>query len=106
MTKKSVKKKTTSHKVKRYPENYFLNQWMALGIPLGLPVGLALGNIALGPAIGVALGVGIGSIIEKKKNPNPIPLSKEVKSRQRKFGIAAIILGIIIAIIATIMYFN
>ncbi|WP_319508975.1 hypothetical protein [uncultured Methanolobus sp.] len=73
---------------KRYPKGHFIAIGMAIGIPLGIPIGLLLGMIAIGPAIGVAIGVGIGTYLEKKHNPNPLPMTIEEEKQRKKILLA------------------
>ncbi|MCQ6962514.1 DUF1269 domain-containing protein [Methanolobus chelungpuianus] len=90
---------------KRYPRGHFMAVGMAIGIPLGLPIGLLIDMIVIGPLIGVAIGAGIGAYMEKKYNPNPLPISVE-DDRQRKKIILALagffLLGLL-ALIALLM---
>jgi len=71
---------------KQYPEGYFINQWMAIGIALGLPLGIPMGNIALGILIGLAIGLAIGTSIEKKYKEQGLirALTEEEKSLERR----------------------
>ncbi|MDW7733004.1 MAG: hypothetical protein SCH66_11320 [Methanolobus sp.] len=69
---------------KRYPKGHFMAIGIAIGLPLGILIGLLLDMIAIGPAIGVALGVAIGAYMEKKYNPNPLPISPEDENRRKK----------------------
>ncbi|KXS44590.1 MAG: hypothetical protein AWU59_406 [Methanolobus sp. T82-4] len=77
---------------KRYPKGHFMAVGIAIGLPLGIPIGLLLGMIAIGPAIGVALGVAIGTYLEKKYNPDPLPVSPEDESKRKKI---ILVLGVI-----------
>ncbi|WP_319508769.1 hypothetical protein [uncultured Methanolobus sp.] len=93
---------------KRYPKGHFIAVGMVIGIPLGIPIGLLLGMIAIGPAIGVAIGVGIGTYLEKKYNPNPLPMTVEEEKQRKKILLAlgGIFLLGILAFIALIMMMN
>ena len=78
---------------------------MVIGLPLGIPIGLLLGMIAIGPVIGVALGAGIGTYLEKKHNPNPLPLTPEEESRRKKIilALSGIFLLGVLAFVALVM---
>ncbi|WP_406656217.1 hypothetical protein V7O62_10180 [Methanolobus sp. ZRKC2] len=69
---------------KRYPKGHFMSVGIVIGLPLGIPIGLLLGMIAIGPAIGVVLGVVVGAYLEKKYNPNPLPITPEDEKRRKK----------------------
>lgn len=69
---------------KRYPKGHFMAIGMVIGLPLGIPIGIVLGMIAIGPAIGLALGVAIGTILEKRYNPQPLPMSAEQETQRKK----------------------
>lgn len=73
---------------KRYPKGRFMGLGIAIGLPLGIPLGIISGMIALGPAIGLALGVGMGAYMEKKYNPDPLPLTAEEAERRKKLMLA------------------
>lgn len=74
---------------KRYKQGHFLGIGIAIGIPIGIPIGLAMGNIAFGPALGLPIGLAIGAGMERKLNPNPIPLSdREQRNIRRGLWIA------------------
>ncbi|WP_406660149.1 hypothetical protein V7O66_09860 [Methanolobus sp. ZRKC3] len=73
---------------KRYPKGRFMGLGIAIGLPLGIPIGLLLGMIAIGPVIGVVIGLGIGTYMEKKHNPNPLPLAAEEEERRKKIMMA------------------
>lgn len=89
---------------KRYPKGHFIGLGVAIGIPLGMPIGFALGNIALGPAIGAALGVPIGIVLEKKKNPNPRPLTPEEEIIKKRNITILLGLGLILFIAGVIIF--
>lgn len=80
----------------KHTKGYYLGLGLAIGIPLGIPIGLALGNIALGPAIGLPIGLIIGAIMEKKLNKEPLALSKEDQTKQKKFTWILLLIGIVI----------
>jgi len=80
----------------KHTSGYYLGLGLAIGIPIGIPIGLALGNIALGPAIGLPIGLVIGSIMEKKLNKDPLELSKEDQTKQKKFTWILLFLAVII----------
>lgn len=83
---------------KRYPKGHFMARGMILGLPLGIPVGILIGMIAVGPAIGLALGAGIGAYLERKYNPDPLPMTPEEEAQRKKVLIALsgiFLLGII-----------
>ena len=61
---------------------------MVIGLPLGIPIGIVIGMIAIGPAIGLALGTAIGTILEKRYNPEPLPLSQEQEAQRKKVILA------------------
>jgi len=70
-----------------------------------MPIGLALGNIALGPALGAALGIPIGVALEKKKNPNPRPLTKEegrIRNRNLKILLTS---GVVLFLVILLLFF-
>jgi hypothetical protein len=69
---------------KRYPKGHFLPIGMVMGLPLGIPIGIVLGMVAIGPAIGLILGIGIGLYLEKKYNPEPLPMTQEEESQRQK----------------------
>ncbi|SFM47472.1 hypothetical protein [Methanolobus profundi] len=77
---------------KRYPKGHFIAIGMLIGLPLGIPIGIAMGIMAIGPAIGLALGLGIGTYLEKKHNPNPLPMTPEEEDQRRK--ILAVLAGV------------
>jgi len=60
--------------LKLVPENYYQNQWLAIGmaafgIPLGVAFGTSLGNMAylgIGLPLGLAIGMAVGSGMDKK----------------------------------------
>jgi hypothetical protein len=88
---------------KRYPKGYFLSIGIAIGVSLGVPIGLSLGMIVIGPMIGIAIGIGIGTYMEKKHNPNPLPISAEDEKKNEKailalFGIFLIVLLVFVAL--------
>lgn len=78
---------------------------IAIGIPLGIPIGLLLDMIAIGPAIGVALGAGIGAYMEKKYNPDPLPISAEDDKQRKKviLALAGFFLLGLLALVAVMM---
>ena len=92
-------------KQKRYKEGYFIGLGMAFGIALGMPIGLAIGNIALVPALGLPLGLAIGAAMEKKKNPNPILLTKEEKEKRSKVLKIALGVGSVLLLSALVVFF-
>ncbi|WMW23982.1 hypothetical protein RE474_07685 [Methanolobus sediminis] len=69
---------------KRYPKGHFLAIGMVMGLPLGIPIGIVLGMIAIGPAIGLIFGIGIGLYLEKKYNPEPLPMTPEEEAKRQK----------------------
>jgi hypothetical protein len=83
-------------KDEKHTKGYYLGLGLAVGIPLGIPFGLALGNIALGPAIGLPIGLIIGAIMEKNLNKEPLALSIEDQTKQKKFTWILLLLSIVI----------
>ncbi|ETA67845.1 hypothetical protein MettiDRAFT_1281 [Methanolobus tindarius DSM 2278] len=69
---------------KRYPKGHFVAAGMLIGLPLGIPIGMVLGIFAIGPAIGIVLGLGVGWYLEKKYNPEPLPLAPEDEDQRNK----------------------
>jgi hypothetical protein len=93
---------------KRYPKGHFVAVGMIMGLPLGIPIGIAIGMFAIGPAIGIALGVGIGWYLEKKYNPEPLPLAPEDEDQRNKMLLVlggVFLLGIV-AFIALLLMTN
>jgi len=89
---------------KRYPEGHFMVVGVAIGISMGIPIGVALGNIAIGPSLGVPMGIIIGTVLEKKKNPNPIPLTDK-QIRSKRIGlIIGLVLGVVFLITGAIVF--
>lgn len=88
-----------------YPEGYFVNKWMGIGMVifagLGVPLSIATGNeglIGIGPAMGMSVGIAIGASLEEKyKKQGLIVPDSEKGSRKRKAAIAITIIGIAIA---------
>ena len=91
---------------KRYTKGHFIGIGIAIGLPIGIPIGLALGNIALGPALGLPIGLSIGIAMEKIHNKNPIPLTQEEKTKQNRWSWIGISVGLFLAIILAIIYFQ
>ncbi len=95
-------------KNKKYPEGHFLGVGMAIGIACFSGVGIAISNstgnpglIGIGPAIGVGIGLLLGKAMEEKyrKEGKIRPLTKkekESKEKAKKYGIIALIVGIIL----------
>ena len=93
---------------KKYPEDYFLGMWMAIGVAIFsgfvIPLSIATKNYAfvgMGPALGVAFGLSIGQAIENKyKKENRIrPLTEEEKKRKKLAviaGLALLTLGVLV----------
>ncbi|WP_340819634.1 hypothetical protein [Methanolobus sp. WCC4] len=87
---------------KRYPKGHFMARGMIMGLPLGIPIGIILEMIAIGPAIGLGLGVGIGAYLERRYNPDPLPMTPEEEAQRKKVLMALsgiFLLGIIMFII-------
>ncbi|WP_292470063.1 hypothetical protein [Methanolobus sp.] len=91
---------------KRYPKGHFIAIGMLMGLPMGIPIGIVSGMIAIGPAIGIILGVGIGTYLEKKYNPNPLPMTPEEETQRKKVTLALggiFLLGILMFIVLLMM---
>jgi hypothetical protein len=66
--------KLLEKELKIVPKNYYVNQWVGIGmtgfgIPLGVAFGISLKNMAylgLGIPIGIGIGSAIGSALDKK----------------------------------------
>lgn len=94
-------------KNKKYPEGYFVERWMAIGMAifsgLGVPISIATDNpglIGIGPGVGIAIGVAIGQSVEAKykKEGKIRPLNEEEKIKKKKnakMGIVILLLGIL-----------
>lgn len=86
-----------------YPQEYFINQGVAMGVAFGAGIGVALDNIALGVGIGIALGAAVGFANEKKHKDEIRPLLEEEKKlrKQSLLMIAGVlVLGIAVFLLA------
>jgi len=92
--------------VKRYRKGHFVAIGLAIGIPAGVPIGLILGNIALGPLIGLAIGLVVGQILERRWNKHPVHVSDEDKRRQNVSAWVLILIGLILLLLLTGLYFQ
>lgn len=94
-------------KNKKYPEGYFVNQWMAIGISIGVAFGIPLGNIALGIPIGVGVGVAIGAGVEQRYKEKGLirPMTdEEKKCKKRNVFVAISILLIVLIALLTVFF--
>ncbi len=88
-----------------YPKGHFIAIGMVIGLPLGIPMGILAGMVAIGPVIGIVLGLGIGTYLEKKYNPDPLPMGPEEETQRKKviLALGGIFLLGIIAFVALLM---
>lgn len=81
-----------------YPEGYWINQGISIGIALGAGVGVALDSLAIGIGGGIAIGAGIGKKLTNDHADEIRPITDEEKKLRRQtilFTTATLILGIL-----------
>ena len=100
-------------KQKKYPEGYFINKWMVIGIAIfsgiGIPLSIATDNagfIGIGPALGVSIGLSIGSAVESKykKEGKIRRLTKEEKKKRKMLVTIGVVILTIGALLAFAMF--
>ena len=92
----------------KYPENYFIERGMAIGIIFGPAFGILLmsitgkeGLLGMGLSLGILFGLMFGSILEEKyKREGKIePLNKEEQNQKK-----GVIIGIIVLVVSISLF--
>ena len=92
-------------KTGKYPEGYYQNKGLAIGVGAGLPIGVAMDNIALGIAMGACIGIAIGASLEKKYANKLRPQTKEEKGLYKNKLLFLLVIGIIGLILSSTFFF-